>query len=347
MTQLKGDINDMKKYFFIMTIIIFISFFLLNPVFSAPPGRFGLLLEDETGDISYIYKLIFPATNITISSSTGTMTSTPSFTSLEIIGGSGVNEFTIVDSTTDFLTVNPDNSITSGRHILIKAIPEAASSIAVVEIEAGGINWGSGSSVLKLVSGDADTSMLRCYYGLTQKFNVAAAGSMWLTGDIQLIGGGTLTTSVNGDLTLLPNNAGITIIGDAGSTAHNLNLNDDLFVTGRIESKGAAYLDSTLDVSDDIIAYTGINFAVDAEASDDYVVTLGTIGSYTAGLIVYFDALHANVGACTLDVNSIGAKSLKSLHDQDPANDYIEARSIVHCIYDGSAWQILSPDCNP
>ena len=44
---------------------------------------------------------------------------------------------------------------------------------------------------------------------------------------------------------------------------------------------------------------------------------------------------------------SLAAISLKSLHDQDPADSYIEAGSIVTLIYDGTNFQIQSPDANP
>ena len=53
------------------------------------------------------------------------------------------------------------------------------------------------------------------------------------------------------------------------------------------------------------------------------------------------------MGACTLDVNSIGADALKMLHDQDPPNDYIESGSVIHVIHDGTNWQIQTPDANP
>jgi hypothetical protein len=89
-----------------------------------------------------------------------------------------------------------------------------------------------------------------------------------------------------------------------------------------------------------------LNYAADAEASDTYAVTIPNL-SITTGTVVYFKANTANTGACTLNVNGTGAVSLKSLHDQDPADNYIEAGSIVHCVYDGTNWQILSPDANP
>src|SRR3990167_3369866 len=85
-------------------------------------------------------------------------------------------------------------------------------------------------------------------------------------------------------------------------------------------------------------------YAADSASNDTYVISLGTAPTaYTTGMAVYFKATTANTGACTLNVNGLGAKSLKSLHDQDPADNYIEAGSIVHVLYDGSLFQILNP----
>lgn len=91
-----------------------------------------------------------------------------------------------------------------------------------------------------------------------------------------------------------------------------------------------------------------LNFAADGEASDDYVITLSPAPTaYTTGMPIYFTANTANTGACTVNVNGLGAKSLKSLHDQDPADSYIEAGSVVHAVYDGTNFQIMNPDANP
>jgi hypothetical protein len=63
-------------------------------------------------------------------------------------------------------------------------------------------------------------------------------------------------------ITLLPNAGGITKIGDAGSTSHSLVDNDDLFISGKSETKGNSYVDGSLTVSGDINAYTwGVTFA--------------------------------------------------------------------------------------
>lgn len=89
-------------------------------------------------------------------------------------------------------------------------------------------------------------------------------------------------------------------------------------------------------------------YAADTAANDSYVITLDKAPTeYTAGMVVYFKAVTANTGACTLNINGLGAKSLKSLNNQDPADNYIEAGSMVEAIYDGTNFQLLQPDANP
>jgi hypothetical protein len=88
-------------------------------------------------------------------------------------------------------------------------------------------------------------------------------------------------------------------------------------------------------------------FAADAQASDTYVITLDPVPTaYTTGMEIHFSANTANTGACTLNVNSLGAKSIKKLHDQDPADNDIESGSIVTVIYDGTNFQMTSQVAN-
>jgi len=84
-------------------------------------------------------------------------------------------------------------------------------------------------------------------------------------------------------------------------------------------------------------------YAADAEASDAYVITLApVITSYTTGMVIHFKANTANTGACTLNVNTVGAKSIKKLHDTDPATGDIEVGQIVTVVYDGTNFQMQS-----
>ena len=85
-----------------------------------------------------------------------------------------------------------------------------------------------------------------------------------------------------------------------------------------------------------------MNFAVDAAANDTYVITLTPAPTaYAAGQKFTFDANTGNTGACTLNVNSLGAKSIKKHVDQDLATGDIMASQLVEVIYDGTNFQIL------
>lgn len=84
-------------------------------------------------------------------------------------------------------------------------------------------------------------------------------------------------------------------------------------------------------------------YAADAQANDTYVVTLSPVpAAYYAGMAVNFMANTANTGACTLNVNSLGAKTIKKRNDQTLANGDIEANQFVTVIYDGTNFQMQS-----
>jgi hypothetical protein len=92
-----------------------------------------------------------------------------------------------------------------------------------------------------------------------------------------------------------------------------------------------------------------LTYAVDGESTDTYVITLSTAPTeYVDGMSIYFKANTANTGACSLNVNGLGAKAIKKLHDQDPGNNHIEAGSIVHVIYDATdgTFQLMTPAAN-
>lgn len=81
----------------------------------------------------------------------------------------------------------------------------------------------------------------------------------------------------------------------------------------------------------------------DAEANDSYAIALDpALTAYAAGQEFTFKANTANTGAASLNVNSLGAVTLKKNHDQDLADNDIEAGSIVKVVYDGTNFQIIS-----
>lgn len=117
-----------------------------------------------------------------------------------------------------------------------------------------------------------------------------------------------------------------------------------------------------VDVSDTSLAGTGTNkkwtwldllrelfatrFGADAGANDTYVVTLvPTPAAYVTGGHYRFKANTANTGACTVNFNSLGAKTIKKAAGgitTDLADNDIRAGQWVDLVYDGTNFQIQS-----
>jgi hypothetical protein len=84
-------------------------------------------------------------------------------------------------------------------------------------------------------------------------------------------------------------------------------------------------------------------YAADAGNTDAYAISLSpALQAYETGLMINFKANTANTDACTLNVNGLGAKTIKKLHDQDLVTGDIEAGQIVTVIYDGTYFQMQS-----
>jgi hypothetical protein len=75
---------------------------------------------------------------------------------------------------------------------------------------------------------------------------------------LTLTGGGSIVTTGAGNLSLIPDTTGYTIIGNAGATSRALNTNDDLFVTGRLEVDGILYADGGVTATGAISTTTSV-----------------------------------------------------------------------------------------
>ena len=92
---------------------------------------------------------------------------------------------------------------------------------------------------------------------------------------------------------------------------------------------------------------SSFTYVADTGAADAYVMTLApAITAYAAGQLFAFKASNANTGASTVNVNSVGAKTIKKYHDQDLGAGDIENGSICLIQYDGTNFQLLNPVAN-
>jgi hypothetical protein len=84
-------------------------------------------------------------------------------------------------------------------------------------------------------------------------------------------------------------------------------------------------------------------YAADSVGTDAYAITLAPApAAYAAGQVFWFSAGTANTGACTLNVNGLGIKTIKKNHDADLADNDIEIGSVIGVVYDGTNFQMFS-----
>ena len=91
-----------------------------------------------------------------------------------------------------------------------------------------------------------------------------------------------------------------------------------------------------------------IAYAAATGSANAYAVALDPAASaLTAGLWCAFKANHTNTGAATLNVNSLGAVALRKQTDTALEAGDIRNGQVVWAVYDGTYWQLTSPEGLP
>lgn len=89
-------------------------------------------------------------------------------------------------------------------------------------------------------------------------------------------------------------------------------------------------------------------YAADAGGTDSYAITLSPAPTaYVTGMVVYFKANTANTGAATLNVNSLGAKTIVKGVSTTLADGDIGAGQFCTVIYDGTNFVLQNPTLAP
>ena len=85
----------------------------------------------------------------------------------------------------------------------------------------------------------------------------------------------------------------------------------------------------------------------DAGSTDDYAFDANPAPTaYRTNMLVVFKANTASQPGATLNLNSLGAKTINKQKDQDLALGDIKAGQWVAVVYDGTNWQMVSPVSN-
>lgn len=132
-------------------------------------------------------------------------------------------------------------------------------------------------------------------------------------------------------------NASLNIAGLNSPTA-NISMGGFKMTTAGLATAATDY--ARLDqVQTRVVAY-----AADSVGSDAYAITLSpALAAYAVGQSFYFAAGTANTGAATLNINGLGAKTIKKDYNADLNDGDIAQNQIVHVVYDGTNFQLLTP----
>ncbi len=118
---------------------------------------------------------------------------------------------------------------------------------------------------------------------------------------------------------------------------------------------GLANADNTSDVNKPVSTAQAASIAtkstiyvgLDAGANDTYVITASPApASYSVGMVVIFRANTQNTTGCTINVNSLGAKTIVKRVSTTPATGDILALMFCQLIYDGTNFVLLNPVVN-
>jgi hypothetical protein len=86
-----------------------------------------------------------------------------------------------------------------------------------------------------------------------------------------------------------------------------------------------------------------LTFAVDSGVSDAYAISLSIAPTaYATGQIFSFYAATQNTGACTLNVNGLGAKAIVDFNNQPLRTGCIQSGMLIIVQYDGVSFRMLS-----
>lgn len=90
-----------------------------------------------------------------------------------------------------------------------------------------------------------------------------------------------------------------------------------------------------------------VTYAADSGVADAYVVTYSpAFTSYSAGMGLIVKIANANTGACTINVDGLGAKSIKTIAGGDPGSGDIPAGVIADLRYDGTNFILMSGEAS-
>ena len=256
------------------------------------------------------------------------------------------------DAHTTFATVDPDgaeadiNFAPDGNVGIKTAAPstalEVTGTVTATEFVGGGvgltgINADSVWNIITLgsdaenVSGQvnfiaSDNDQGNIYISTQDNFVISGftqtyldGGNLSLGGSLTIYSTGLYETSTS-DIKIDPDegSVGTLTLGDTGD-------NDTTFVQGMLRINGE------------------YNFFTDTSAANDaWGFENALVTAYKTGMSIYVQIAVVNTDGATLQINALGAKDVHKLHNQALITGDVEVGQILHLVYDGTEFQLLS-----
>lgn len=120
-------------------------------------------------------------------------------------------------------------------------------------------------------------------------------------------------------------------------------MSGDIDMDGNTIANLAAPVDADDAISAATVQNSAVVYAADTGTTNTFAVALAPAATaYAAGMTVTFKALHANTGASTINVNSLGAKSLKKVNGSALESGDIQVGQVATVVYDGTNFQLVN-----
>jgi hypothetical protein len=196
----------------------------------------------------------------------------------------------------------------------------------------GGAGKGTGAGGAISVTGGASGAGATGNGGAASLVGGAATSTAGDGGDITITGGGATTTGTGGDVTITSG------IGGAGGNAGDIRIDTGAPTGGTDGDIGIGLTNATA-----MTVGPAINFGT-TTGTDTIVLTLApALTAYVTGQMFVFKPGGDNTGACTLNVNGLGATNIKTQTAADPAAADIDATGIAIVVYDGTNMVLINP----
>lgn len=135
------------------------------------------------------------------------------------------------------------------------------------------------------------------------------------------------------------NGGGICSVYDGGSIDCHLAGTGNSYVEAVAGNFGVG-----VDAPDNKLSVNGTyNYYADSSSTDDAWGFVSTgITAYTTGLQIFIKIAVVNTDGATIQINSLGAKDIHKQHNIALTTGDVEVGQILHLIYDGTQFQMLS-----